>query len=243
MLSGPFVRRIVAAKHRRWTMLVRQALLLGFMGIAGCTSTPMPHIPNEPPLNNLVLNEPSNVALSPFRIKTSQGARTFVSSYFSQRQPMPGWQAGQDYPIATQTVTHELRSMGINVFESMEGLLAPGIRDKLDFLVSGAIQPIRLDIHDTYSGNYSEGLYRLSLKILDARSGETVWEAESDGQGSLMNDPEVVHDLATGSNIVASLSQNEDRVSRLIITNAFRSMMRGHMDEMMRIFATRTEQR
>jgi hypothetical protein len=125
----------------------------------------------------------------------------------------------------------------------MEGLLAPGIREKLDFLLSGAVQPIRLDIHDTYSGNYSEGLYRLSLKIIDARSGKIVWEGESDGQGSVMNDPEVIHDLAMGSNIVASLSQNEDRVSRVIITNAFRSMTRGHMDEMIRIFTIRTEQR
>jgi hypothetical protein len=224
-------------------MRARGALLLSFVAIAGCASTTMPHVPNEPPINNLALNEPKNVALSPFRIKTSQGARTYVSSYFSQRQPMPGWQAGQDYPIATQTVTHELRSMGINVFESMEGLLASSIRDKLDFLLSGAVQPIRLDIHDTYSGNFSEGHYRLILKILDARNGETVWEGESDGQGSVMNDPEVIHDLATGSNIVASLSQNEDRVSRVIMTNAFRSMMRGHMDEMRRIFSTIREQK
>lgn len=187
-------------------------------------------------LTNLSLNEPRNVALSPFRIKTSQGTRTYVSSYFSQRQPMPGWQAGQEYPIATQTITDELQSMGINVFESIEGLLAPGIREKLDFLLSGAVQPIWLDIHDTYSGNYSQGHYRLSLTILDARTGETVWKGESDGQGSLMNDPEVVHDLAMGSNIVASLSQNEDRLSRLIITNAFRSMMRAHSDEMRVVF-------
>jgi hypothetical protein len=155
---------------------------------------------------------------------------------------MPGWRAGQEYPIATQTVTDELRSLGINVFESIEGLLAPGIREKLDFLLSGAVQPIRLDIHDTYSGNYSEGHYRLSLQILDARSGETVWEGESDGQGSLTNDPEVIHDLAMGSNIIASISQNEDRIARLIITNAFRSMMRAHTDEMRRVFTMSKQQ-
>lgn len=221
-------------------MLARDVSLLVFAAIAGCASAAMPDIPNELPINNLALNEPRNVALSPFRIKSSQGARTYVSSYFSQRQPMRGWQAGQEYPISTHTVADELRSMGINVFESMEGLLAAGIREALDFLLSGTVQPIRLDIHDTYSSNYTEGLYRLSLKILDARSGETVWEGESDGQGSLMNDPEVIHDLAMGSNIVASLSQNEDRVSRLIITNAFRSMIRAHAGEMRRIFTTRS---
>ena len=129
------------------------AIVLLLAAITGCASTSMPNIPNEPSVNKLALNEPRNVALSPFRIKTSQGARTYVSSYFSQRQPMRGWQAGEEYPIATQTVTDELQSMGITVFESMEGLLAPGIRDKLDFLLSGAVQPIRLDIHDTYSGS------------------------------------------------------------------------------------------
>jgi hypothetical protein len=220
-------------------MFARGVSLLVFAAITGCASTSMPNIPNEPPINNLALNEPRNVALSPFRIKTSQGTRTFVSSYFSQRQPMRGWQAGQEYPIATQTVTDELRSMGINVFESMEGLLAPGIRDKLDFLLSGAVQPIRLDIHDTYSGNYTEGQYRLSLKILDARSGETVWKGESDGRGSPMNDPEVIHDVAMGSNVVASLSQNEDRVARLIISNAIRSMIRAHSEELRRVFTLR----
>lgn len=186
-------------------------IIISFCGYAGCASTPMPNIPNEPPIKSLILDETRSVALSPFRIKTSQGGRTFVSSYFSQRQPMPGWQAGQEYLIATQTVTVELRSLGINVFELTEGLLAPGIRDKLDFLLSGTVQPIRLDIHDTYSGNYSEGHYRLSLKVVDARSGETVWGGESEAHGSLMNDPEVIHDLAMGSNIVASVSQNEDR--------------------------------
>lgn len=221
-------------------MLARGLPLLVFAAIAGCTSIPMPNFPNEPPIKSLILNETRNVALSPFRIKTSQGERTFVSSYFSQRQPMRGWQAGQEYPIATQTVTEELRSLGINVFELTEGLLAPGIRDKLDFLLSGAVQPIQLDIHDTYSGNYSEGHYRLSLKVVDARSGETVWEGESEARGSLMNDPEVRHDLAMGSNIVASISQNEDRVSRLIITNAFRSMIRGQSGGLRQIFSLRT---
>ena len=220
-------------------MLARGLSFLIFAAISGCTSAPMPIIPNEPPVKNLILNETRNVVLSPFRIKTSQGTKTFVSSYFSQRQPMRGWQTGQEYPIATQTVTAELRSLGINVFESTEGLLASGIRDKLDFLLSGTVQPIRLDIHDTYSGNYSEGHYRLSLKVVNARSGETVWEGESEAHGSLMNDPEVIHDLAMGSNIVASISQNEDRVSRLIITNAFRGMMRAHSEDLSQVFSLR----
>jgi hypothetical protein len=220
-------------------MLARGLSFLVFAAIAGCASAPMPIIPNEPPVKNLILNETRNVVLSPFHIKTSQGTKTFVSSYFSQRQPMRGWQAGQEYPIATQTVTAELRSLGINVFESTEGLLASGIRDKLDFLLSGTAQPIRLDIHDTYSGNYSEGHYRLSLKVVNARNGETVWEGENEAHGSLMNDPEVIHDLAMGSNIVASISQNEDRVSRLIITNAFRGMMRAHSEELSQVFSLR----
>jgi hypothetical protein len=220
-------------------MLARGLSLLILAAIAGCVSTPMPNFPNEPPIRSPIVSETRNVALSTFRIKTSQGARTFVSSYFSQRQPMRGWQAGQEYPIATQTVTEELRSLGINDFESTEGLLAPGIRDKLDFLLSGTVQPIRLDIHDTYSGNYSEGHYRLNLKVVDARSGQTVWEGESEAHGSMMNDPEVRHDLAMGSNIVASISQNEDRVSRLIITNAFRSMLREHSEELGQVFSLR----
>lgn len=220
-------------------MLARVLSLLVLAAFAGCTSTPMPNIPNEPPIKNHIFSETRNVALSSYRIKTSQGARTFVSSYFSQRQPMQGWQAGQEYPIATQTVTEELRSLGISVFESTEGLLAAGIRDRLDFLLSGTVQPIRLDIHDTYSGNYSEGHYRLSMKVVDARNGQTVWEGESEAHGSLMNDPEVRHDLAMGSNIVASISQNEDRVSRLIITNAFRRMMREHSEELGNVFSLR----
>src|SRR5215475_5411186 len=224
-------------------MLVRNVSLLVFATIVGCTTMPMSHIPNEPPMNKLALNEPIIVAVSSFRIKTSEGVRTYVSSSFSRRQSIRGWQAGQEYPIATQTVTEELRSLGITVVESTEDLLSPGIREKLDFLLSGTVQPVRLDIRDTDSGNYTEGHYRLSLKVVGARSGETIWEGESVGQGSLMNDPEVKNDRAMSSNIVASLSQNEDRVSRLIITNAFRSMMRAHANEMRHIFTTRTEQR
>lgn len=220
-------------------MLVRGLSVLVFVTVAGCASVPMPIIPNEPPVKSLILSETKNVVLSPFRIKTSQGTKTFVSSYFSQRQPMRGWQAGQEYPVATQIVTEELRSLGINIFESTEGLLAPGIRDKLDFLLSGTVQPIQLDIHDTYSGNYSEGHYRLNVKVVDARSGETVWEGESEAHGSLMNDPEVIHDLAMGSNVVASISQNEDRAARLIITNAFRGMVRTHSEELRRVFSLR----
>jgi hypothetical protein len=224
-------------------MLTRGVLLLVFAAIAGCTTMPMPHIPNEPPINNLALNGPIVVALSPFRIKTSEGMRTYISSSFSRRHSMRGWQAGQEYPIATQTVTEELQNLGITVVVLTEELFSPGMIKKLDFILSGTVQPIRLAIRDNYSGNYTEGKYRLSLKVIDARSGETVWEEQSVGQGSLMNDPEVKNDLAMSSNIIASLSQNEDRVSRLIITNASRNMMRAHTDEMRRIFTTRIEQR
>jgi hypothetical protein len=213
-------------------------IMLIFAGMAGCASTPMPSIPNEPPLKNLVLDELKNVALSPFRIKTSQDTRTYVSPYISKR----GWRAGQEYPIATQTITEELRSLGFDVYESTESLSPSSIREQPDFLISGEVQPIRLDIHDTHSGNYTEGHYRLSLRIVNARSGETVWEGESDGQGLLMNNPDVAHDLAMDSNILTSLVQNEDRTARLIITNAFRSMMRAHEDKMRRIFTTRTTQ-
>ena len=202
----------------------------------------MPSLPNEPPLENFALTEPTIVVLSPFRIKTSEGVRTYVSSPFSRRHSMRGWQAGQDYPLATQTVTEELRSLGITVLESPDDLLSSGIIEKLNLLLSGTVQPIRLDIRDTYSGNYTEGQYRLSLKVVDAQSGETVWEGESNRQGSLMNDPAVKDDLAMSSNIVASLSQNEDRVARLVITNAVRKMMLTHIDELRRIFTTRTGQ-
>lgn len=224
-------------------MLARTVSMLVFAAMAGCTTMPMPHIPNEPLINNLALNGPIVVALSPFRIKTSEGVRTYISSFFSQRHSVRGWQAGQEYPIATQTVTEELQNLGITVVVSTEDLWPPGMTKKLDFLLSGTVQPIHLAIRDNYSGNYTEGKYRLSLKVVDARSGETVWEEENVGQGSLMNDPEVKNDLAMSSNIIASLSQNEDRVTRLIITNAFRSMMRAHTDEMRRIFTTRTSQR
>jgi hypothetical protein len=217
-------------------MFARGVSLLVFAAITGCASTSMPNIPNEPPINSLALTEPIVVVLSPFRITTNQGVRTYVSSSFSRRLSMQGWHAGQEYPIATQTVTEELRSLGIHIVESTEELLLPGMREKLDFLLSGTVQPLRLDIRDTYSGNYTEGRYRLSLKVVDARSGVTVWEGESDGQGSLMNDPAVINDLVMGSNIVASLAQNEDRVSRLIITNAFRSMMRARSEELRQVF-------
>jgi hypothetical protein len=223
-------------------MLVRGASLFVFAAIAACTTLPMPTLPNEPPLENFALTEPTIVVLSPFRIKTSEGVRTYVSSPLSRRHSMRGWQAGQDYPLATRTVTEELRSLGITVLESPDDLLSSGIIEKLNLLLSGTVQPIRLDIRDTYSGNYTEGQYRLSLKVVDAQSGETVWEGESNGQGSLMNDPAVKDDLAMNSNIVASLSQNEDRVARLVITNAFRKMMRTHIDELRRIFTTRTGQ-
>jgi hypothetical protein len=58
-----------------------------------------------------------------------------------------------------------------------------------------------------------------------------------------MNDPEVIHDLAMGSNIVASISQNEDRVSRLIITNAFRGMIRGQSGELRKVFPLKATSR
>ena len=83
---------------------------------------------------------------------------------------MEGWHAGREYPIATQTVTEELRSLGMRVFNPTEGLLAPGIRETLDFLLSGTVQPIRFEIHDIPAGNYSEAQYRLNLKVVDARS-------------------------------------------------------------------------
>ena len=47
-------------------------------------------------LSKAYFNETRNVALSPFRIKTSQGERTFVSSHFSQRQPMGGGKQGKN---------------------------------------------------------------------------------------------------------------------------------------------------
>ena len=220
-------------------MLARGLAFLILAAISGCASTSMPNIPNEPPIEALQLQGPISVVLSPLRIKTSQGTRTFVSSYFSERQPMPGWRAGEEYPAATQTITDELRDMDFHVYESTEGLLAPRVREKLDFLISGTLESFSLDIHDTYSGNYSEGHYRLTLKFLDMQSGEPVWEGESDGYASLGNNPEVRHDLATGSNIVASLSQNEDRVSRLIIKNAFRSMIRAHSEKLRQVFTLR----
>lgn len=222
-------------------MLVRGLAILMSVAAAGC-ATSMPNFPDESPVETLRLQKPVSVVLSPIRIKTSQGTRTFVNSYFSQRHPMPGWRAGEEYPAATQTLTEELNDMGFHVYEATEGLLAQKVREKLDFQLSGTLQPVSLDIHDTYSGNYSEGHYRLAVKFLDMQSGEPVWEGESDGYAALENNPEVRHDLATGSNIIASLSQNEDRVSRLIIKNAFRSMIRAHADEVRRIIITRPEQ-
>ena len=150
---------------------------------------------------------------------------------------MEGWHAGREYPIATQTVREELRSLGLQVFDSTEGVLAPGIRDTLDFLLSGTVQPIRYEIHDIPAGNYSEAQYRLSLKVVEARSGETVWEGESEAQGLRMNDPPVMSIW-----MQASIARNEDRVAHLLITNAFRSMIRPHTDELRRIFATRLQQ-
>jgi hypothetical protein len=151
---------------------------------------------------------------------------------------MEGWHAGREYPIATQTVTEELRSLGLQVFDSTEGLLAPGIRDTLDFLVSGTVQPTRFAIHDIPAGSYIEGHYRLSLKVVEARSGETVWEGESEAQGFLMNDPPV---MSIGMR--ASIARNEDRLAHLLITNAFRSMIRGHSDEFNKVFSLRAASR
>src|SRR5512147_28190 len=71
LLSSLKPWRIVRPQGRRWNMLARGLSLLVFAAIAGCTTMPMPNIPNEPPLKNLALNGPIIVALSPFRIKTS----------------------------------------------------------------------------------------------------------------------------------------------------------------------------
>jgi len=218
-------------------MLARGPALLVFAAVAGCSSTFMPNNPIEPPITSLSLNEPRTIALSPFRIQTNQGTRAFVSTQFRAQRPMEGWHAGREYPIATQTVREELRSLGLQVFDSTEGLLAPGIRDTLDFLLSGTVQPTRFAIHDIPAGSYIEGQYRLSLKVVEARSGETVWEGESEAQGFLMNDPPV---MSIGMR--ASIARNEDRLAHLLITNAFRSMIRAHTDELRRIFATRPQQ-
>lgn len=150
---------------------------------------------------------------------------------------MEGWHAGREYPIATQTVTEELRSLGLRVFDSTEGLLAPEIRETRDSLLSGTVQPTRFEIHDIPAGSYTEAQYHLNLTVVDARSGETVWEGESEAQGFLMNDPAV---MSIGMR--ASIARNEDRLAHLLITNAFRSMLRGHTDELRRIFATRPQQ-
>jgi len=219
-------------------MLARGLALLVFAAVAGCSSTLIPNNPIEPPITSLSLNEPRNIALSPFRIQTNQGTRAFVSTVMRGQRPMEGWHAGREYPIATQTVTEELRSLGMRVFDSTEGLLAPGIRDTLDFLLSGTVQPIRFEIHDIPAGNYSEAQYRLNLKVVDARSGETVWEGESEAQGLLMNDPAILSIW-----MHASISRNEDRLAHLLITNAFRSMIRGHSEELNRVFSLRAASR
>jgi hypothetical protein len=218
-------------------MLARDLALLVFAAVAGCSSTLIPNNPIEPPLTSLSLKEPRNIALSPFRIQTNQGTRAFVSTIYRGQRPMEGWHAGREYPIATQTVTEELRSLGLQVFNSTEGLSAPGIRETLDFLLSGTVQPTRFEIHDIPAGSYTEAQYRLSLKVVDARSGETIWEGESEAQGFLMNDPPV---MSIGMR--ASIARNEDRLAHLLITNAFRSMIRAHTDELRRIFATRPQQ-
>jgi len=218
-------------------MLARGLALLVFAAVAGCSSTLIPNHPIEPPITSLSLNEPRNIALSPFRIQTNQGTRAFVSTQFRAQRPMEGWHAGREYPIATQTVTEELRSLGLQVFDSTEGVLAPGIRETHDFLLSGTVQPIRYEIHDIPAGNYSEAKYRLNLTVVDARSGETVWEGESEAQGLRLNDPAVMSIWMR-----ASIARNEDRLAHLLITNAFRSMMRAHTDELRRIFATRPQQ-
>ena len=219
-------------------MLARDLALLVFAAIAGCSSTLTPNNPIEPPITSLSLNEPRNIALSPFRIQTNQGTRAFLSSQFRAHRPMEGWHAGREYPIATQTVTEELRSLGLQVFDSTEGLLAPGIRDTLDFLLSGTVQPTRFEIHDIPAGNYSEAQYRLNLKVVDARSGETVWEGESEAQGLLMNDPAIMSIWMR-----ASIARNEDRMAHLLITNAFRSMMRAHSEELNQVFSLRAASR
>jgi hypothetical protein len=219
-------------------MLARGLALLVFAAVAGCSSTLIPNNPIEPPLTSLIVNEPRNIALSPFRIQTNQGTRAFVSTVFRSQRPMEGWHAGREYPIATQTVTEELRSLGMRVFDSTEGLLAPGIRDTLDFLLSGTVQPLRFEIHDIPAGNYSEAQYRLNLKVVDARSGETVWEGESEAQGLLMNDPAIMSIW-----MHASISRIEDRLAHLLITNAFRSMIRGHSEELNRVFSLRAASR
>src|SRR4029077_8503151 len=217
---------------RRWNMLERGLALLVFAAVAGCSSTFIPNHPIEPPLTSLSLNEPRSIAVSPFRIQTNQGTRAFVSTIYRGQRPMEGWHAGREYPIATQTVTEELRSLGLRVFDSTESGLAPEIRETLDFLVSGTVQPTRYEIHDIPAGSYTEAQYRLNLTVVDARIGETVWEGESEAQGFLMNDPPV---MSIGMR--ASIARNEDRLARLLITNAFRSMIRAHTDELRRIFA------
>ena len=219
-------------------MQARGLALLVFAAVAGCSSTFMPNNPIEPPITSLSLKEPRNIALSPFRIQTNQGTRAFLSTIFRAQRPMEGWHAGREYPIATQTVTEELRSLGMRVFDSTEGLLAHGIRETLDFLLSGTVQPIRFEIHDIPAGNYSEAQYRLNLKVVDARSGETVWEGESEAQGLLMNDPAIMSIWMR-----ASIARNEDRMAHLLITNAFRSMIRGHSEELNQVFSLRAASR
>jgi len=216
-------------------MLARSLALLVFTAVAGCSSTLIPNNPIEPPITSLSLKEPRNIALSPFRIQTNQGTRAFVSTIYRGQRPMEGWHAGREYPIATQTVTEELRSLGLRVFDSTEGLLAPEIRETLDFLLSGTVQPIRYEIHDIPAGNYSEAQYRLNLTVVDARSGKTVWEGESEAQGLRMNDPPIMSIW-----MQASIARNEDRLAHLLLTNAFRSMIRPHTDELRRIFAARS---
>ena len=219
-------------------MLERGLALLVFAAVAGCSSTFIPNHPIEPPPTSLSLKEPRSIALSPFRIQTNKGTRAFVSTIYRGQRPMEGWHAGREYPIATQTVTEELRSLGLQVFNSTEGLSAPGIRETLDFLLSGTVQPSRFEIHDIPAGSYIEGQYRLSLKVVEARSGETVWEGESEAQGFLMNDPAV---MSIGMR--ASIARNEDRLAHLLITNAFRSMMRAHSEELTQVFSLRASSR
>jgi hypothetical protein len=75
-------------------MLARGLALLVFAAVAGCSSTFIPNDPIEPPIARLIVNEPRNIALSPFRIQTNQGTPAFVSTIFRSMRPMAGWHAG-----------------------------------------------------------------------------------------------------------------------------------------------------
>jgi hypothetical protein len=189
----------------------------------------MPSVQNESPLKRVAPTQAIHIAVSPFHIKDA-GSSVLIYGLLHGEQSLGTQIPGSEAPITTQTVTEELRAMGFNIMKVGAGLITPKMMDKLDYIFNGTISPVHIATYGHFAGQHTEVLCVLNLEVLDAQTGDTLWESSADGQAAVENDPPVYLNRV---NTRSAIQENFVRATKIAIQNAFRKTMRDHAPELL----------